>query len=83
MNADDQELLETDRMKKLLQQVLPPVNGDQGTERDLWPDVLRRMDAGPARAVSGWAWFDMALLAGLVGVAALFPTAIPVLLYYL
>jgi hypothetical protein len=55
----------------------------------LWPAILRKLDATTtARASSGWAcfnsvWFDGALLAGLVGLAAIFPTAIPVLLYYL
>jgi hypothetical protein len=28
-------------------------------------------------------WFDWALLAGLVGLAAFFPASIPVFLYYL
>jgi hypothetical protein len=78
-----------ERMKKLLRQSLPPVKGDAGPERDLWPAMLRRLDAGTtARALSGWAWlngawFDGALLAGLVGLIASFPTAIPVFLYYL
>jgi hypothetical protein len=79
MNTPDEE----ERVKRLLQQALPPVDPEQGPERDLWPKMLQRLDAGPTRPISGWAWFDMALLAGLVGVAALFPTAIPVLLYYL
>jgi hypothetical protein len=75
-----------DRMKKLLRQALPQVEGDAGPGRDLWPDVLRRLDARPV--LSGWAWlngawFDGALLAGLVTLIALFPAAIPVLLYYL
>jgi hypothetical protein len=38
--------------------------------------------------MSGWdcfnsVWFDGALLAGLVGLVAIFPSAIPVFLYYL
>jgi hypothetical protein len=37
------------------------------------------MDEKPATTP----WFDWALLAGLVGLAAFFPTAIPVFLYYL
>jgi hypothetical protein len=78
MNANDEEWI-----KKRLRQALPPVNGDQGPEKDLWPNILRRLDAGPRLPMSPWAWFDIALLAGLFGVAALFPTAIPVLLYYL
>ena len=44
MNGHDE-----DRMKKLLQQALPPVEGDLGPGRDLWPAVLRRMDARPER----------------------------------
>jgi hypothetical protein len=68
---------EEDRMRKLVQQAMPPVNGEP--DRDLWPAMLRRLDASPAPTP----WFDWALLAGLVGLAAFFPTAIPVLLYYL
>jgi len=72
-----------DSMKKLLRQALPPVNSDAGPGRDLWPNVLRRLDAGVAAPASpGWAWFDAALLAGLVGLVAIFPVSIPVLLYY-
>ena len=73
-----------DRTKKLLRLSLPPVECDAGPGRDLWPDVLRRLDANSVASVSpGWAWFDGALLAGLVGLAAFFPASIPVLLYYL
>ena len=79
MNAYDEE----ERMKKLLQQAFPTVDAERGQERDLWPTMLRRLDSKPAKPMSAWAWFDCALLVGLVGVAALFPTAIPVLLYYL
>lgn len=80
MNAHDQDHQQT-RLKKLLHEALPPVEADAGAERDLWPAMLRRLDASPA--APGWAWFDGALLAGLVGLAALFPTAIPVFLYCL
>jgi len=46
--------------------------------------VLRRLDARAAAPASpGWAWFDGALLAGLVGLIAIFPAAIPLFLYYL
>jgi hypothetical protein len=72
MNAQDQ-----DRLKQLLQQALPPIEAEP--ERDLWPSMLRRLDARPASAP----WFDWALGAGLVGLAAFFPASIPVLLYYL
>jgi hypothetical protein len=79
MNTNDEE-----RMKKLLRQSLPPVKSDAGPERNLWPAMLRRLDAETAAPASiGWAWFDGTLLAGLVGLVAIFPSAIPVLLYYL
>jgi hypothetical protein len=74
MNADDQN-----RLKKLLQQSLTPVPDEAEPRRDLWPAMLRRMDAKPAMPP----WFDWALLAGLVGLAGFFPAAIPVFLYYL
>lgn len=75
---------EQTRLKKLLREALPPM--DAVPERDLWPAVLRRLDedsAAPASAGWNWAWFDGALAAGLVGLAALFPAAIPLALYYL
>jgi len=48
--------------------------------------VLRRMDehaAADIAAGSGWAWFDGALLVGLVVLGVSFPATIPLLLYYL
>jgi hypothetical protein len=81
MNNDDQN-----RMKKLLQQALPPVEGNAEPRRDLWPAMLRRLDARPAAAVwAGFnsAWFDGALAAGLVALIAFSPASIPVILYYL
>ncbi len=79
MNEDDQN-----RMKKLLQQALPPVKGDSEPRGDLWPAMLRRLDARPvASASSVWIWFDGALAAGLVALIAFSPASIPVILYYL
>ena len=77
MNADEE------RMKELLREALPPLGEDQEPTTDLWPAMLRRLDTRQAESLSGWVWFDGALLVGLVGAVALFPTAIPVLLYYL
>ena len=70
---------EETRMKRLLHGALPPIADEPEPDRDLWPDVLRRLAAKPAATP----WFDWALLAGLVGLAAFFPSAIPVFLYYL
>lgn len=68
-----------DRVKELLRQTLPPVDAQATPARDLWPQVLKRLDARPASPT----WLDWALIAGLLALAALFPTAIPVFLYYL
>ena len=79
MNAHDE-----DRMKQLLKQALPPVDGDAEPRPDLWPTMLRRLDAKSAvPPLLRVAWFDWALLAGLVGLGAFLPASIPVLLYYL
>jgi hypothetical protein len=79
MNAHDE-----DRLKKLLQQGLPPVEGDPEPGRDLWPAMLLRLDArAAAPPLFAWAWFDAALLAGLAVFAAFLPASIPVFLYYL
>jgi hypothetical protein len=71
-----------DGIKQLLKQSLPPVERNAEPERDLWPAVLRRLDADAAsrRAVP---WFDWALLGGLAVFVASFPATIPVFLYYL
>jgi hypothetical protein len=74
MNAHDEN-----RMKKLLQQALPPIESEPEPGRDLWPAVLRRLNAGPAAPP----WFDWALGAGVVAFVAFFPGLVPVLLYYL
>lgn len=71
--------LEQERLKKLLQQALPPVDENPEPERDLWPAVLRRLDRNPARVP----WFDWALVAGVGVFAAITPAWIPVILYYL
>jgi hypothetical protein len=67
------------RMKELLQQALPRVQGEPAPRRDLWPAMQKRLEAKP----TALPWFDLALAASLVALAALFPASIPVLLYYL
>jgi anti-sigma factor RsiW len=82
MNAEKK-----DELQDFLRQALPPVNSEATPQRDLWPAMQRRLNAKAeqpaAPAFSGWALFDGALLAGLVGLVAIFPAAIPLLLYYL
>lgn len=76
MNAHEEE-----RIRELLKQALPPVDLAAEPARDLWPAVLRRLDAGSAARRRNW--FDWALLVGLIVFAASFPATIPVFLYYL
>jgi len=70
---------ELDRLKALLKAAVPPIPQDAELSRDLWPGLLRRIDREPARVP----WFDWALGALLIALAAAFPTVIPVFLYYL
>jgi hypothetical protein len=75
-----------ERMKQLLKQAVRPVKANAEPESDLWPAVLRRMDEHAATETAGgsrWAWFDGALLVGLVVLGVSFPATIPLLLYYL
>ena len=76
--SDDKEI------RDLLKEVITPME-DTELRRDLWPDMLCKLDQQPARV--SWPtpvpWFDWAL-AALLGVALfLFPGAIPMLLYHL
>lgn len=52
---------------------------DQELRRDLWPQMLRRMDERSVRVP----WFDWALLGGVVALIAAFPATISMLLYCL
>ena len=85
MNAHTEQRINDDRIKQLLQQALPPADPAAEPNRDLWPAILRRLDAHPAAAPSllRQNWFDWALLAGLILFAASFPATIPLFLYYL
>jgi len=74
MNAHDEE-----RMKLLLKQAIPPI-GNTESARDLWPAMVRRLDAPPAPVPVPW--FDWALAGSLAVFACAFPAAIPVFFYY-
>ena len=76
-----------EELQTLLKQDQPPINLE--LKRDLWPQMLRRLDQGSA--VSFWShatlrsipWFDWALLAVLMVGISLFPSSIPIWLYHL
>lgn len=76
MTEHDQE-----RIERLLKKSLPAINAQPGAElqRDLWPAMLKRLEARPAAVP----WFDWALLAAVVAWLAFSPGAIPVLLFHL
>jgi len=70
-----------DHLKALLKEAIPPVK-DAELHRDLWPQMLRKLDEQPV-PVNHIPWFDWTLAAILSTVLFLFPGAIPVLLYQL
>ena len=70
-----------EEIRTLLKQAVAPVK-DTELRRDLWPQMLRRLEEQPA-AVVGVPWFDWALAAILGAVLIFFPGAIPALLYHL
>jgi hypothetical protein len=66
------------QLQGLLKQALAPVKNTE-LQRDLWPQMLRRLDAQPLRVP----WFDWALAALLAIALLFFPGTIPALLYHL
>ena len=76
MNEHEQE-----RIAHLLKKSVSPIGGrgEMEPSRDLWPAMLKRIEARPAALP----WFDWVLLAGAVVCLGFFPGAIPLLLYHL
>jgi len=68
---------EEDKLRTLLKQAMPPLEHD--LQRDLWPQMLRRLELR-ANTVP---WFDWALAVLLLIGLLLSPHSIPVLLYHL
>jgi hypothetical protein len=66
-----------ENIRELLKQSLAPANPE--LERDLWPQMLRRLEAHSAAVP----WFDWALLALVALCLFLAPNTIPLLLYHL
>ena len=77
--------------QSLLKQSMPPSNTE--LQRDLWPQMVRRLDQRASRghwlaamfsplALSSVPWFDWALLALLVLGICVFPRSIPIWLYH-
>jgi len=64
-------------VREILRSTVPRARTE--LRRDLWPEMLRRLDERPRRV----AWIDWALVATIAGLLLLFPKAIPVLMYHL
>jgi hypothetical protein len=74
MNPHDDQAL-----RDLLKQSIAPVR-DAELRRDLWPQMLQRLDeAQPVRVP----WFDWVLAALASAVLIFFPSLIPAVLYHL
>ena len=67
-------------LRTLLQREFRPFE-DTELQRDLWPQMLRRLDAQPQPVRV--AWIDWVLAAAVAAALLLFPSAIPALLYQL
>jgi hypothetical protein len=69
--TDDREL------REYLKKEVPPTNAE--LQRDLWPAMLRRMEARERHVP----WFDWVLLGAMAACVAFVPQMIPMLLYHL
>jgi hypothetical protein len=65
-------------LNTLLKDAIAPAQ-DTELRRDLWPQMLHRLDEQPLRVP----WFDWALAAAVAASLLLFPGTIPALLYHL
>lgn len=65
------------QIREALQQLFPPVNTEM--HRDLWPAVLRKLEAHPAQMP----WYDWVLMGLSSAVFLLFPQLILVFAYHL
>ncbi len=69
------------KMKDLLKQAIAPAP-DAELRRDLWPQMLRKLEEAPVPALRV-PWFDWALALILSAALVFFPGSIPALLYHL
>ncbi len=77
---NNRQLDDEKELRALLQREFPPLQNAE-PPRDLWPQMLRRLDAQPEPVRIPW--FDWALAAAVAAALLLFPNAIPALLYQL
>ena len=67
-----------ERIRESLRKSIAPA-ADRELKRDLWPQMLRRLDERSLRVP----WFDWALAALLAALILFFPEVVPALLYQL
>ncbi len=67
-----------EQLQKMLRSAMPPIGGAE-PKRDLWPQMLRRLEQRSPRA----SWLDWALVAAVMVWFFIFPEVIPALLYQL
>lgn len=67
-----------ENLRQLLKSAAKPV-GERELRRDLWPEMLRKLDEGAAPVP----WFDWVLVALVAAGLVFFPQVIPLLLYQL
>ncbi len=67
-----------EKISESLRRAIPPV-ADRELKRDLWPQMLCRLEERPAQVP----WYDWALLAVLAIWFVFVPKAIPILFYHL
>ncbi len=67
-----------EQLREFLKRTFVPVS-DTELQRDLWPQMLRKVDERPIQ----WSGFDWALVAVLAVCCCIFPDIIPALLYNL
>jgi hypothetical protein len=77
MTEHEMTELEARQIREALHQSFPPVNTE--LRRDLWPAVLRKLDARPVRVP----WYDWVLISLSAGVFLFFPQLILVFAYHL
>ena len=82
---------ERERVAELLKQSVPSI--EREPRRDLWPDMLSRLDEHPASKpwfaalfahadLAAVPWFDWVLLAALIVGVCFYPKSIPIWLYH-
>src|SRR5262249_21975447 len=73
---------DANHLKELLREAMPPVDNTE-PRRDLWPQMLARLDHEQQPFTLRVPWFDWVLAAVLGAILLIFPGAIPALLYHL